>query len=298
MRDHSGFLLRLSEKASMGRVFMLVSAFLFAATDGIIKVLDPRFTAWDIAFYRFGGGLIILLILFGRKANPFKGSSLTLFIIRGLSGTAAFLSLVVAIQLLTVSSAIVLLYSFPTFAALFSALIFGERIPRLRMLSIFGTFAGVAIMLDFTVHGSLLGQSMGLLAGVFAGFTVTIIKKLRENNGVVVIYLYFCLVGAAVTFPKFIADPIFPGSALEWLAIGSMILLFVGAQLTMNQGYLHCKSWEGGLFLSNEVVFTAILGISLFGDPVTWRFWCGGGLILGSVLFLDLGNWRERGSRK
>jgi len=271
---------------------MLLSAFLFAASDGIIKVLDPRFRPWDIAFYRFGGGLLLLLVLFGRKTNPFKGSSLTLFIVRGLSGTAAFLSLIAAIRLLPLSSAIVLFYSFPTFAALFSALFFKERITRLQMLSILGTFAGVAVMLDFTVQGSLLGQTMSLLAGVLAGFTVTIIKKLRENNGVVIIYLYFCLVGGVVTFPKFIAGPMLPGSGLEWLAIGSMIVLLVGAQLSMNQGYLHCKSWEGGLFLSNEVVFTAILGIFLFGDQVTWRFWCGGGLILGSVLFLDWGNRR------
>ncbi len=280
----------LAGNATAGRLFMLLSAFLFAATDGIIKVLDPRFRVWDIAFYRFGGGLLLLLLLFGRKSNPFRGSSLTLFFIRGLSGTAAFLSLIAAIRLLPVSSAIVLFYSFPTFAALFSALFFREQVTRFQMASILATFAGVAVMLDFTAQGSLLGQIMGVLAGVFAGFTVTIIKKLRENNGVVVIYLYFCLVGGAVTFPKFISDPVLPGSALEWLAIGGMIVLLVGAQLSMNQGYLHCRSWEGGLFLSNEVVFTSILGIFLFEEKVTWRFWVGGGLILGSVLFLDWGN--------
>jgi drug/metabolite transporter (DMT)-like permease len=61
----------------------------------------------------------------------------------------------------------------------------------------------------------------------------------------------------------------------------------------MNQGFRYCKSWEGGLFLMAEVVFTSTLGIVFFGEPVTWRFWLGGSMVLGSAVALNRGNARR-----
>lgn len=197
------------------------------------------------------------------------------------------MALVEAIHLLPVSSAIVLLYSFPAFAALFSAIIFRERVSKLQVACILGTLVGVAILLDFSPSGNLLGQLIGVLAGVFAGLAVCLIKKLREINGPVIIYLYFCLVGVLIAFPPFIASPKLPASPWDWFLIISLVLIFLGAQLLMNQGFKYCKSWEGGLFLSSEALFTSVVGICFLGDPVTWRFWTGGTLIIGSVVILN-----------
>jgi drug/metabolite transporter (DMT)-like permease len=61
----------------------------------------------------------------------------------------------------------------------------------------------------------------------------------------------------------------------------------------MNQGFRYCKSWEGGLFLMAEVIFTAILGILYLGEPMTWRFWLGGFLVLASAIALNRGNARR-----
>jgi drug/metabolite transporter (DMT)-like permease len=70
------------------------------------------------------------------------------------------------------------------------------------------------------------------------------------------------------------------------LIIG-IILSSLTAQLLMNHGFLYCRGWEGGVFMSSEVVFTAIVGITFLGDPAGWRFWLGGLLILGSVTLLN-----------
>jgi drug/metabolite transporter (DMT)-like permease len=48
----------------------------------------------------------------------------------------------------------------------------------------------------------------------------------------------------------------------------------------MNQGFFYCRGWEGGLFMSTEVIFTAAVGILFLHEPVTWRFWIGGSMIL------------------
>ncbi len=279
---------RFPSSVIKGPALMIGSALLFAVTDVIIKMIGPAFRVWDIAFFRFGGGIVLMLVLFGWFGNLFKGSNTRLLIVRGISGAMAFLALVCAIQLLPLSSAIVILYSFPAFAALFSAVIFNERISILQVVCIFGTLAGVAILLDFSPKGNLLGQVIALLAGMFAGIAVCLIKKLRENNGPVIIYFYFCLVGGVMAFPAFIAGPRLPASAGSSLLVLIMVLIFLGAQLLMNQGFKYCRSWEGGLFLSSETLFTSIAGICFLGDPVTWHFWTGGAMIVGSVVVLNM----------
>jgi drug/metabolite transporter (DMT)-like permease len=278
---------------SAGTLLMLASAFLFSVLDGLIKLLGPGFRVWDIAFYRFGFGLVILIGIMGWKQNPFKTGNLRLMIIRGITGTTAFLLLVLAIRLIPISTAMVLFFSFPAFAALFSFLFFGEHISAAQIGCILGALLGAAILFDYQISDNLWGQASGLASGVFAGVTVCLIKRLRETNGAPVIYLYFCLLGALITFPAFISDPQLPRSVTDWVMIGGIVFTALGAQLLMNQGFQYCKSWEGGLIMTSEVVFTAALGILFLGEIFSWRFGCGGLLIIASAVLSSLAGARK-----
>lgn len=270
-----------------GPLFMLSAAILFTLLNLLIKLLGPQFTIWHIGFYRFFGGMIVLLAIFGRRSNIYKGNNIRLLIIRGCTGSAAFICIITAIRLLPVSTALVIFYSFPAFAAIFSFLIYKELIGKLEITCITMVLIGIGVLFDFQLAGGLFGQAIAIVGGVFAGLTVTLIRTLREKNGPVVIYLYFCTMGALVTLPKFIMQPILPSTPVEWVMILGIILASVTAQLLMNQGFFYCSGWEGGVFMSSEVIFTAIVGIAFLGDPATWRFWTGGFMIFASVVALN-----------
>ena len=275
------------DAAVAGPLFMLSAALLYTLLNIFIKLLGPQFRVWDIGFYRFCGGVLVLLAVFGRRRNPYRGCNIRLLVIRGCTGSAAFVCLVTAIRLLPVSTALVIFYSFPVFSALFSFLIYGERIGRYGFACILGVLIGVGILFDFQLAGGLLGQAVALLGGIFAGLTVTLIRSLRENNGPVIIYLYFCTMGTLVTLPKFALHPVWPATPLESVMILGIIFSSVTAQLLMNQGFFYCRGWEGGVFMSSEVVFTAVVGIVFLGDPATWRFWTGGIIILASGIAMN-----------
>jgi len=149
--------------------------------------------------------------------------------------------------------AMVFFYSFPAFAAVFSFLTFKERISKTGIICIVAVLIGVMILFDFRLEGGLIGQVMGLLAGAFAGITVTFIKELRAKNGPSIIYLYFCTMGCLVTLPAFISAPVIPTTKAQWLMC---------------------------------------VGIVFLHDPVTWKFWTGGLLIVGSVMVINIGNVR------
>jgi drug/metabolite transporter (DMT)-like permease len=275
------------DAALAGPLFMLAAALLFTALNLLIKLMGPEYTIWHIGFYRFAGGVLLLLLVFGRHGNPYRSRNIRLLIIRGCTGSAAFLSIITAIRLLPVSTALVIFYAFPAFSAVFSFLIYGERISRPEIACIAVVIVGIAVLFDFRLEGALFGQLMALSGAAFAGLTVTLIKTLRENNGPVIIYLYFCTMGMLVTLPKFAAAPLLPTTALDWAMVAGIVLVSVSAQLLMNQGFFYCRGWEGGVFMSSEVIFTAVVGIIFLGDPASWRFWTGGLLIFGSSLALN-----------
>jgi drug/metabolite transporter (DMT)-like permease len=277
----------LRKSPALGPLLMLASAFLFSVLDVLIKTMGPEFRVWDIAFYRWGGSFAMLAIIVCWLGNPLKCHNLKLMIFRSVSGCIAFFALITSIRLIPISTAMVLFYSFPAFAAFFSFLIFRERITKEEILCIIAALFGVAILIDVKLGGNLFGHAMGLLSGAFAGLTISLIKKLREKNGPVAIYLYFSLFGAAVSFPAFIANPILPESGAEWLMIAGIVGSSTAAQLLMNQGFKYCKSWEGSLFLTSEMIFVAFFGIFFLGEITTWRFWIGGLMILGSVVILN-----------
>ena len=275
------------DAAVAGPLLMLSAALLFTMLNVLIKLLGPQFRVWDIGFYRFLGGAVLLVVIFGRSGNPYRGRNIGLLIIRGCTGSAAFVCLVTSLRLLPISTALVIFYSFPVFSAIFSFLLYGERITRIEVVCMFSVFLGIGILFDYQLVGGIFGQAMALAGGMFAGLTVTLIRSLREKNGPVVIYLYFCTMGALVTLPKFVQQPILPADAVEAAMVLGIILLSLVAQLLMNQGFFYCRGWEGGVFMSSEVVFTAIVGIVFLRDPVSWRFWLGGCLVFSSVIALN-----------
>lgn len=272
---------------------MLTSALLFAILDSFIKLLGPPFRAWDIAFYRFSFGLVVLVGLFGWRQNPFRGNSIKLLVLRGVVGCMAFLALVVAIQLTPISTALVLFFAYPAFAAVFSALLLKESIGAFEIFCVALTFCGVVVILDFSAGTSLLGQIISLLGAALAGVAVTLIRKLRENNGPVIIYLYFCLLGTAIAFPAYISNPQIPQTGFQWFLVAGIMAFSLAAQLLMNQGFHYCRSWEGGLFLTSEVIFTSLFGIVFLSEIATWHFWLGGTLILTSIIAINWGNSRR-----
>ena len=271
-----------------GAAIMLAAALVFAVMGMLIKLLGPGFRVWDIAAFRFGGGMALILVIFGRQIKLFAPVRPKLMITRGIVGAMAFLIFISALRLIPFSTATVIFFSFPAFAALFSPLIFKTPITRFEVACIGMALTGVAVLLDFSLQGNGLGQVLALLAGALAGLTITLVKTLRASNGPVIIYFYLCLVGFGVTLPPFMADPHWPVAPLEIVIVIAIITLATAGQLFMNQGFHYCQSWEGGLYMTSEVVFATLLGVMFFSENLTGRFWLGGGLIFLSAIAFNL----------
>lgn len=271
-----------------GPLLMLASSLLFSLLWLLIKLLGPPFHVWDIAIYRLGGGGLVLFLLFARSHSLFSPSRPRLMLLRGVVGSVAFILLVLAVQRLPFSTTMVFFYSFPAFSAICSALLFRDRVGAGEILCLVTAIAGLAVLFDFEMTGSAAGQAMAVGSAVFAGLTISLIKKLRETHGSIIIYFYLCLVGTLMALGPFLADPHIPQRMEEWWIVSAILVISIGAQLLMNHGFQYCSSWEGGLLMTSEVLFSTLFGVLLLGEAVGWRFWAGAVLIVGSAAAMNL----------
>ena len=280
-----------------GFLLMTFSAFFYALGDICIKFISPSIGSVPIAFFRFVLGGLILLPLLARGQESMRGSSTRYLLLRGFTGTLAFFCLVKSIAMIPLSNAMVLFYTFPLFAALFSFFILKESLARIEAVLIGVGLIGVFVLINPSSHSLGVGHAYGLFAGAFAGLTVVLIRRVRRTNGPLIIYFYFCVVGGAVSLPLFMANFTLPGFDLSMLLV-VLSIIFLIAQLLMNQGFKFCKASEGSVILMSEVVFTGAAGVLLFHDSLGLSFFIGASLIVGSGVGLNLINRKPSSSEK
>jgi drug/metabolite transporter (DMT)-like permease len=276
-----------------GLGLMLLAAFSFSFTDIFIKYLSSSFSPTQIAFVRFFLGGFILWPILSSRGISLRGNQTRILILRGLFGTLSFFCLLKSIAMIPLSNAIVLHYTFPLFATIFSYLLFKISLERGEMILILIGLAGIYILTDPDFHSFNQGYLFGLLSGCLGGMAMVLAHKARQINSPFIIYFYFCLVGGMITFPfmlqSFKVPTIQHGILLALIAL----MLLVG-QVLMNHGLKFCKASEGSLILMSEVVFTGVAGFLIFKDPMTWNFLAGALLIIGSAVGLNLMNRASR----
>lgn len=272
---------------SNGFWLMFLAAFIYSIADVFIKVLSTSLPITEIAFVRFLLGGVILWPILSSLGTSLRGRHIQYLILRGVFGTSSFLCLLKSMAMTSLSISMVLFYTFPIFAALFSFLLMGETIGKKEMGLILMGLIGIYILINPGSHAFNMGYLFGLLASCLGGISMVMIRKARETNGAFIIYFYFCMVGGALTFPFFAWNFKMP-NLQQWVLLLLLGLSLLVAQVMMNQGFKFWRAAEGSLLLMSELVFAGIAGILVFKDPVTFHFLMGAALIVGSGLGLSL----------
>jgi drug/metabolite transporter (DMT)-like permease len=270
-----------------GLGLMLLSAIIFSVADILTKHLSSFFSPTQIAFARFLFGGAILWPILSSQGISLRGNQTGILVLRGVFGTLTFFCLLKSIAMIPLSNAIVLFYTFPLFAYLFTFLFFrtGVEIGEIFLIGI--GLLGIYIFINPNFHFFNIGYIYGLLSGCLGGMAMVLIYKARQTNGSLIIYFYFCLIGGIIFFPFWVQGFKIPEA--QWgipLVLVALLLLF--GQLLMNHGFKYCKAAEGSLILMSEIVFAGTAGALLFKDPITYHFIVGGFLIIGSGVGLNL----------
>lgn len=202
-------------------------------------------------------------------------------------GAGAFYALILALRTSHLSVTMVLFYTNPVWALFLGAYFLREQLTSKRFAGVVVSLVGISVLMNPWKGGIALGHLYALSAGFMVGASMVLIRYLRTRHDARVIYAFQCLIGILFTGPLIASNIRVPG-----LSNGIVLTLSATfgllAQVTINYGLRFIRAAEGTTLIMTEAIITAIIGITIFREPLTVRFIVGAILIISSGIYLGL----------
>lgn len=200
-----------------GYIYAIISAIFFGSAGIFVKSgYSNNFGPVELLMLQYIIALIILFIfclIKYRNKLLLSKKMLTKLLIQGAIGntlmTVFFYS---SFKYLEVSTATMLLYTYPAMVAIYSALFLGQRITKRKIFAIIGTFLGSLMVLNLISSNlkslNIMGVCFGILAALFYSFMNIYAEKIVDEVPSMVITLYttlFSLIILLIFNPSFIS---------------------------------------------------------------------------------------------
>lgn len=161
-------------------MIMMATCAILWSTAGIFI----KFISWNpllIAGARSFISAIVLGLFMWKTGRHIIINRYSIFAGIGLSGTC--ISFVIANKLTTAANAIVLQYTAPIFILLLSYILFKKKMTSSEVLVVIFVTLGISLFFfDDLDRGNLIGNLMGISAGIFLALMFVCIGQVREND--------------------------------------------------------------------------------------------------------------------
>ncbi|MDF0605942.1 DMT family transporter [Neisseriaceae bacterium TC5R-5] len=278
---------RLAE-GRLGSGWMIVAALLFALMSMFAKQSTAAFGALELLFWRTAIGAVLLWPINRLwQRQPLRTPHWRGHLKRSVVGYLTMVAFFYSLTQLSLAASVTLNYTSSLFFALLCVLKLKERLTLSVLLALALGFIGIALLLQPTFSSAQwLGGLLGLLSGVLAGYAVFQVRELGEMGEppTRVVFWFFSIasiVGGIIVLlgPGF--SPINSTNIWPLLNMGVTGLL---GQLAMTQAFKEGRKYLVASFSYLTVLFSALLGVWLWGDVLGLTAWLAMLLIVGSGL--------------
>jgi drug/metabolite transporter (DMT)-like permease len=286
-----------SPRRLTGILLIAVSAALFGtlAILGRYAYADGMDT-FTILFLRFGLAALLMAVIQLRKHEQLpRGKLLAQLIGMGALGYVgqAFCYLT-AQKYASAGLVALLLYLYPFFVTILSALVLKESIKGVKMLALLLALAGTALTVGPAggqLPGILLALSAALIYSVYIIVGAQVLKQVSATQSSLII---FAAAGTVFGALSVFNGPHFPATVNGWLAIAAMVLIAtVIPVVTFLAGVQRIGPTNAAMLSTLEPVVTVLLAAALLGDTLQPITLLGGGLILVAVILLTRSEMRQ-----
>ncbi len=264
--------------------WQLVLAEIFIAIPYIIARLGKDLGNSNLSFFRVFFACIFLglfgLVFKRYRIAKLKKEKLRLLIFGAFHGFIILASYI-SLNLLTISSAVILQSTIGIFTAIFSILILKEKLRFKVILALIFSFIGLIVIInpsDFLIGANLLGILAALFVGIFGGLVYALSKTFKTYDKVSLTF-WQNLIAVPFLLPLiFLYPPVFTGFSITiFLALG----LFGAASFAfLYLGFEKIEGQRAAAFTLLYLVFAILLGILFFKEIPTLREIIGGILII------------------
>ncbi len=286
-----------------GLAFVLLAAAAYALLPILAKVVyvDPALEPLDVLTWRFVFALpgVWAARLMLRPAPPPAGFSRGRMLMMGVLFMLVAACAFFALQQVPASLYTALLYTYPAMVAGLSAVL-GERLPLRGWLALGLTLIGVLLTVPAEADGglaSLRDPVGGVLFCLFNAFLYAIYlvvngRLLRGRGSAPVHMAVWNITGSFLSLMVLaplhgLSAPTLPSAWLGLLALG--LICTVIPTFAMLAGIIRLGAARASILSTSEPIMTVLLALALLpGEQMTWVQAVGGGLILISVVILEL----------
>ncbi len=271
-------------------ILMIISGFSFVVMHSAAKFLSDQIHIFEITFLRCALVAVVLAPMIFKEGKSSLITKQPKFqIYRIITNSIAMLCFFYGLTLTTLAEVTALNLTVPIFTTLLAFLFLNEKLKKHRLSALFIGFLGAIIVLrpDISIN---IGGVLILISALIWSISLIFIKKLTETDSPVTISLY---AGVGMIPATFVA-------AYPYLIMPNLyqflIILFIAVTGTIAQTLLNSAFKRGQLaillpFDYLKLIWSVLIGYSIFVESTTISLWIGGTLIVGASSYIA---WRER----
>lgn len=220
--------------------------------------------------------MLVFLLVTDRQKLKIRVKDLGWFLANGILSIYVFnTAYSAAITMISLSTAVVLLYTAPAFVMILSVLFFHERFTWIKGLCLILCIGGSALVSGITggVELNTMGLILGLVSGIgyalYSIFTGVIIKKYHPFTN---IFYTFLIAGAAgfltCDMGEALRMAVSSREALFWTISNGVITSFL-AYVAYTMALRYMRPSKAAILASLEPVVATFVGIFLYKESVT-----------------------------
>lgn len=281
--------------------FLVIAAAILWGTIGVFgkKLTGYGFAIEQIVFIR-AFGASIALILFSMLKNPklliIKPRHSVYFVGTGIFSFVFFnWCYFVAINRTSLSVAAILLYTAPSIVMVLSTILFKEKMTSRKIISLVLTFIGCIFVTAFvqgtghkiTVTGILAGLGAGLGYALYSIFGRYALSKYDSITVTLYTFVFACIGIIPVTDVKemIISFSVNPNAVYYAVALGLIASALPFLLYTKSLSYLETS--KASIIATLEPIVATLIGILLYGEPITIFKIVGISIVLFAVSIID-----------
>ena len=286
MKQLTGILLIAISAASFGTL-AIFGRFLYA--DGM--------DTFTMLFLRFGvAALLMTIILVARKEAFPRGKILLQLIGMGALGyVGQSFSYLTAIKYASAGLVALLLYLYPMFVFMLSAIVLREPVTRLKIVALLLALTGTTLTVD-PAGGQFQGIFLAIGAAlIYSVYIIVGTNVMRHVSPIQSSMVIFASAGAVYGTLMAFYGVHLPASGSGWLGIAGIVLIATVIPVaTFLAGLERIGPTNAAMLSTLEPLVTVLLAAWIFNERLMPIVMLGGGLILAAVILLTRGELEKK----
>ena len=291
----------MKEKNRIGP-FLIILAGIFWGSMGIFvrKLTAEGFTSIQIVSIRLTlAAVFFSVILFIKDHSGFRIAlkDIPLFLGLGFGSILVFtVCYFTAINLMSLSTAAILLYTSPVWIMLMSIIFFHEKMTKRKILALLLAFAGCVLVsgvsgekISFT--GLLIGLASGLGYGLYSILGTIALRRYSPYTVTTYTFILAAIGSLFICHPLEMINKFSCSSNLPWLIVFCLLTALVTAVvpfLSYTLGLNYVEASKAGILATIEPMVATVIGVLVFSEPLTLFSELGILLILCAVIILTV----------